>query len=86
MKSLNEYTDDMGYPLTARVDRESQREQLSPSEVFWRDLYGFLKEHGYLLRPRYHPEWTPSWKGKGATVSAAKAEDGQLPHDVRCCG
>ena len=36
---------------------------LLPAEVYWRDRYFFLVEHGYTLRPRYHPEWTPSWIG-----------------------
>ncbi|KAI0691780.1 kinase-like domain-containing protein [Cerioporus squamosus] len=36
---------------------------LLPAEVYWRDRYFFLAEHGYTLRPRYHPKWTPSWTG-----------------------
>lgn len=32
-------------------------------EIYWRDHYFWFKEHGYLLRPRYHPEWVASWKG-----------------------
>lgn len=31
-------------------------------EIFWRDHYHWLKEKGYLLRSRYHPEWVASWK------------------------
>ncbi|KAI0077229.1 hypothetical protein K474DRAFT_1596436 [Panus rudis PR-1116 ss-1] len=34
---------------------------LLPPEIFWKDRYSFLREHGYLLRPRYNPTWTPSW-------------------------
>ncbi|KNZ81213.1 hypothetical protein J132_02163 [Termitomyces sp. J132] len=30
-------------------------------EIFWRDHYLYLKEHGYTLRRRYEPDWTPSW-------------------------
>lgn len=26
-------------------------------ELFWRDHYHWLNEKGYLLQPRYHPEW-----------------------------
>ena len=33
-------------------------------ELFWRDRFVFLKEHGYQLRPRFEPNWTPSWLGK----------------------
>ncbi|KAI0669473.1 kinase-like domain-containing protein [Trametes maxima] len=36
---------------------------LSPKELFWQARYHYLKEHGYLLRPRYDPAWKPSWVG-----------------------
>lgn len=36
---------------------------LLPSEQFWKDRQVYLREHGYLLRPRYSPSWEPSWKG-----------------------
>ncbi|EMD36447.1 hypothetical protein CERSUDRAFT_115467 [Gelatoporia subvermispora B] len=38
-------------------------EVLLSREVWWRDHQSWLKEHGYLLRPRYAPDWVPSWKG-----------------------
>ena len=31
------------------------------SEHYWRDRSLWLKEHGYTLRPRYSPDWKPSW-------------------------
>ncbi|KAI5120179.1 hypothetical protein M0805_002647 [Coniferiporia weirii] len=34
---------------------------LKVSEIWWRDHFNALLEHGYRLRPRYHPEWRPSW-------------------------
>ena len=34
---------------------------LSPREAFWRGKQAFLQSRGYMLRPRYHPGWTPSW-------------------------
>jgi hypothetical protein len=37
--------------------------RLYTSELFWRDHQPWLKECGYLLRPRYHPDWVASWKG-----------------------
>ena len=37
-------------------------EELDPREVWWRDRYERLNNHGYLLRPRYSPQWVPSWK------------------------
>jgi hypothetical protein len=35
---------------------------LSVQEVYWRDHQKWLLENGYRLRPRYDPNWTPSWK------------------------
>ncbi|KAH9893444.1 kinase-like domain-containing protein [Cubamyces lactineus] len=42
-------------------------------EAEWRDLYFFLESHGYRLRPRYHPDWEPSWKRKN--IEFYEAED-----------
>lgn len=39
--------------------------KLAPHETFWRDKQSFLESHGYMLRPRYHSEWTPSWLSNG---------------------
>ncbi|EIW54102.1 uncharacterized protein TRAVEDRAFT_173401 [Trametes versicolor FP-101664 SS1] len=36
---------------------------LLPSEELWRDRQRRLKERGYDLRARYHPNWKPSWIG-----------------------
>ncbi|KAF5379388.1 hypothetical protein D9615_006642 [Tricholomella constricta] len=30
-------------------------------EMFWVRLQPFLLRYGYKLRPRYQPDWTPSW-------------------------
>ena len=30
---------------------------------FWRDNYQWLHDRGYQLRPRYSPNWVPSWIG-----------------------
>ncbi|KAJ3002778.1 hypothetical protein NUW54_g5662 [Trametes sanguinea] len=32
-------------------------------EKFWRDHQQWLKDQGYMLRRRYHPDWIPSWQG-----------------------
>jgi len=37
--------------------------ELGESEVWWSQHYQWLKDSGYLLRPRYAPDWTPSWQG-----------------------
>ena len=36
---------------------------LTTTEREWRDRQPLLERAGYMLRPRYHPEWFPSWKG-----------------------
>ncbi|KAJ6611269.1 hypothetical protein B0H10DRAFT_1918894, partial [Mycena sp. CBHHK59/15] len=58
---------------------ESFRHILSDSvELFWLDHCEWLKEKGYLLRPRYQPGWVPSWIG--TTKKPWDCEDG-LVHD-----
>lgn len=37
--------------------------ELSEFELWWSQHYHWLKDSGYLLRPRYAPDWTPSWQG-----------------------
>ncbi|KAI0744026.1 hypothetical protein C8Q80DRAFT_1184592, partial [Daedaleopsis nitida] len=56
----------------------SQLERLTPPEIWWRDHRPWLAEHGYALRPRYQPDWKPSWKGR-TTKLASEFEDYQLP-------
>ncbi len=36
---------------------------LDEAEIEWRDKADFLMQHGYRLRPRFMPGWTPSWEG-----------------------
>ncbi|KAJ7203606.1 hypothetical protein GGX14DRAFT_150365 [Mycena pura] len=36
--------------------------ELSNPEIFWRDNYEHILDCGYRLRPRYKPDWVPSWK------------------------
>ncbi|KAH9167190.1 kinase-like domain-containing protein [Lactarius sanguifluus] len=35
---------------------------LFSSELWWRDRYRDIGASGYRLRPRYDPDWQPSWK------------------------
>ncbi|KAF8834107.1 hypothetical protein BDN67DRAFT_1016853 [Paxillus ammoniavirescens] len=37
--------------------------QLGESRVWWSQRYQWLKDNGYLLRPRYASNWPPSWQG-----------------------
>lgn len=34
-------------------------------EIWWRDRYVMLEERGYRLRPRFRPDWVPSWRTSG---------------------
>lgn len=54
-----ELRDDNLFEIT---DNAMDELRLFRSEVFWRDLYLWLEEKGYRLRPRYHPDWVASWK------------------------
>jgi hypothetical protein len=38
--------------------------ELRRSELFWRDHSVWLREQGYILRPRFQVDWVPSWRGK----------------------
>lgn len=63
--------------LEAFGDVSSSKEgQLSEPEVWWRQHFGWLKDHGYLLRPRYSPDWKPSWIGTKKKKFAC--EDGRV--------
>ncbi|KAG7440649.1 uncharacterized protein BT62DRAFT_1012425 [Guyanagaster necrorhizus] len=43
------------------------KDHRSPSELFWVKHQPYLENQGYLLRPRYHPDWCPSWIQKDGT-------------------
>ncbi|KAG2129474.1 kinase-like domain-containing protein [Suillus clintonianus] len=45
------------------AERERRPGILTVYEVWWCQQYQWLKDKGYLLRPRYAPEWVPSWEG-----------------------
>ncbi|KAF9230234.1 kinase-like domain-containing protein [Melanogaster broomeanus] len=44
------------------TNRRLSPEELDGREAWWCAHYEQLKARGYLLRPRYSPEWVPSWK------------------------
>ncbi|THU85941.1 hypothetical protein K435DRAFT_969298 [Dendrothele bispora CBS 962.96] len=48
---------------------------LNDAESFWRDHASWLQERGYQLRPRYQPDWKPSWLD-GKKRSRFEYEDG----------
>jgi len=49
---------------------------LADAEYFWRDRQPWLLAHGYKLRPRYSPDWKPSWEGTNRSFRSA--EDGWM--------
>ncbi|KAI0365113.1 hypothetical protein BV20DRAFT_784326 [Pilatotrama ljubarskyi] len=53
-------------PEAAREQAQLTRNgtyKLLSYEVRWRNRQLFLAKRGYMLRPRYHPSWEPSWTG-----------------------
>jgi len=61
-------------------ERNNMKEgRLFKGELFWRDHQPWLKECGYLLRPRYDPDWVASWKrSSGYWGEAEDAEVGNV--------
>lgn len=59
--------DDGAQPSPSNSRRDGLT-KLTERELFWRDHYNWLKTQGYLLRPRYHPDWDPKWKDQPAIV------------------
>ncbi|KAH9834890.1 uncharacterized protein C8Q71DRAFT_797679 [Rhodofomes roseus] len=56
---------------------------LARHEYFWRDRQPWIREHGYVLRPRYAPDWKPSWLDSQRTLvdtilDATQQSDGML--------
>ena len=48
---------------------------LGDTEIrYWRNNYEWLRDRGYQLRPRYSPDWIPSWMG--TTKYHRSCEDG----------
>ena len=67
---------------TASGDAPREPGTLFGRELWWRDHYQVLEGRGYRLRPRYRPDWVPSWKKSGKEFYTA--EDGQ-PTPVSIC-
>ncbi|KAF8870843.1 kinase-like domain-containing protein [Infundibulicybe gibba] len=53
---------------------------LNTSEIFWCTHQPWLQHSGYMLRPRYLPDWTPSWLG--TTKHPYTCEDGTFNMDA----
>lgn len=77
----------MDYPSVKEENKAVQRpfrtvaeavidHRLRPHEEIWVVLNPFLLSRGYTLRPRYQPEWVPSWTGDSDKLAAYYSEDG----------
>lgn len=56
---------------------------LQPWEVAWRDRFDALKAKGYVLRPRFRPDWQPSWIRMGLGGYERYLCEDFLHHNVR---
>ncbi|KAJ3914107.1 hypothetical protein F5877DRAFT_83134 [Lentinula edodes] len=68
-----EYHDRIIGPLFS--SNSSDLYALSKSELWWSSHFEYLKEHGYMMRPRYRPGWKASFKP--GILTALYSEDGQ---------
>ncbi|RPD53215.1 hypothetical protein L226DRAFT_503286 [Lentinus tigrinus ALCF2SS1-7] len=59
-------------------------------EVYWHERYEWLNKAGYQLRPRYRPDWVPSWQASkksrwdvedGVTVEVGRIMDAVMTKD-----
>lgn len=77
------------------ITEDDERYMLSREELWWKNRYESVEARGYRMRPRYHPDWVPSWrkqpmKGK-KRVRAGDCEDSwryQVSYSLRwpLCG
>ena len=49
--------------MTSQSSTTSHFDSLGLTEIFWRDTFTWFKDQGYQLRPRFAPDWIPSWLG-----------------------
>lgn len=62
--------------IEPNLDVETFRGVLIGKEPFWAHNQPLLLSRGYRLRPRYQPDWVPSWRGfKGPLKGLIKHED-----------
>ncbi|KAJ7092012.1 hypothetical protein B0H15DRAFT_883449 [Mycena belliarum] len=66
------------YPKFYALGEAIAQGRLPEHEIFWRDHVPWLKERGYELRPRYQPDWAPSWM-KGPKIPFTFYEDKVIP-------
>ncbi|KAJ6629476.1 hypothetical protein B0H10DRAFT_1987354 [Mycena sp. CBHHK59/15] len=68
-------------PTQDELAKAARHELTRAVELFWSDHCDWLKEKGYILRPRYQPGWVPTWIA--TKKSMLECEDRQTyPRDV----
>ena len=55
---------------------DGKLEDLWDGESWWAERQEALERAGYMLRPRYRPDWKPSWPGTNKPYDYF--EDGQI--------
>ncbi|CAE6349633.1 hypothetical protein BN14_06352 [Rhizoctonia solani AG-1 IB] len=63
----------MNKPEFDDVSIHSRSDKRSEAEERWVSFQPYLLSKGYRLRPRYQPDWVPSWKG--TSVKPLHCED-----------
>ena len=49
-------------------DSKYDLSKLRSEEIFWRDHQTWFQDCGYMLRPRYMPDWKPSWSDNTRSI------------------
>ncbi|KAG8871034.1 hypothetical protein FRB97_009147 [Tulasnella sp. 331] len=82
-EGIPEITSSSAEPKDDRITKG----ELLPRELFWAARHDFLKRSGYLLRPRYRPDWKASWlperSGDSSPEDAIVLSRGHLADAVR---
>ncbi|KAJ1308133.1 hypothetical protein OPQ81_003853 [Rhizoctonia solani] len=69
----------MEEPQAKDYDILSSADKRSGVEERWVSFYPYLLSKGYRLRPRYHPNWIPSWKTSGLRPSSCEDSIDSMP-------
>jgi hypothetical protein len=67
----------MEYAIVKAENKNQMRGDglLFKHEEIWVQHFHFLVDRGYQLRPRYNPDWVPSWRIQPAKHGSSKNED-----------
>ncbi|KAH7332933.1 kinase-like domain-containing protein [Rhizoctonia solani] len=67
---------------TGEYDILSSADKRSGVEERWVSFQPYLLSKGYRLRPRYDPDWVPSWKASGLRASSCEDSIDSMPMRV----